>query len=325
MAIFPPECPNYTDPTFDSVMNYGSGAVLIPVAVLSLFFNAVVFHVNLTHQRMGTATFLFLVLASSDFIYTLVRVPYVTYNLVNPHVLPGVANSKPSVLQRLAGGGGCLAAYTSICAIFGISIMRFIKLGYPLWAVSHRTATQVMAVVPMVVTVLYSVALELAQICDAFNSTWSNTAQDVLGFNGGRGYDVLILTKMWTVLAPAVLSFFLALATIAKLYRDQQQSSQINRYSMVTILLLSVGNITWTTQWSVTAALGEAYFFNKTTSSIKGSACLIFIFYVMMPSVTALYNPLVLCIRTSKMRAALRNITRHFGINTSVTGYERID
>ena len=75
MAIFPPECPNYTDPTFDSVMNYGSGAVLIPVAVLSLFFNVVVFHVNLTQQRMGTATFLFLVLASSDFIYTLVGVP----------------------------------------------------------------------------------------------------------------------------------------------------------------------------------------------------------------------------------------------------------
>lgn len=207
--------------------------------MLSLFFNAVVFHVNLTQQEMGTATFLFLVLASSDFLYTIVRVPYVTYNLVNPHVLPRVTNSSPNVLQRLAGGGGCLAAYTSICAIFGISIMRFIKLGYPLWAVSHRTATQVMAVVPMVVTVLYSAALELAQICDAFNSSWSNTAQDVL-----LGYDALILIKMWTVLAPAVLSFFLALATTAKLYRDQQQSSQINRYSMVTILLLSVGNIT---------------------------------------------------------------------------------
>ena len=321
MAIFPPDAPNYTDPTFDHIMNYGSGTLLIPISLLSRFLNAVVFHVNLTQQKFGTATALFLVLALSDFLYTLVRVPYVTYYLLNPRAPPSVRNVQPITVQNLVAGVGSLTAYTSICAIFGISIMRFIKLGYPLWAISHRTATQVIAVVPMVVTVLYSVAIELALLCKAFKKkVWSNTAQDVL-----LGYDKLLLIRMWTVLAPTALSFFLALATVAKLYRDQQQSSQVNQYSMVTILLLSVGNITWSAQWSVTAALGENYFFNKTTRSIKGPAFLIFVFYVIMPSVIALYNPLVLCVRTSKMRATLRNLFRKLGFTTGLTDYQRIE
>ena len=321
MAIFPPDEPDYTDPTFDNLMNYASGGLLIPICILSLFFNALVFHVNLTQQKMGVATSLFLILALSDFLYSVIRTPYVTYNLINPSVKAGVKNEKPNVTQNIVAGLGNLSAYTSICAIFGISIMRFIKLGFPLWAASNQTTTRVLAVVPMVVTVVYSVVLEIMTVCNVFTGyQWTNTAQDVL-----LGYNSLLLIKMWTVLTPAALSFVLALATIGKLYWDQQQRSEINKYSMVTILLLSVGNIVWTMQWLVTVVIGEKYFFNETTSSIKGAACLIFIFYVFMPCLIALYNPVVLCVRTSKMRAALREIMRFVGIDTCSNGYERLN
>jgi hypothetical protein len=320
MAIFPPDAPNYTDPVFDNVMNYGSGTLLIPVFFLALFLNALVFHVKYTEQKLSIVTALFLVLATSDFLYTLVKVPYIIFNLLNPDIAAEVKSGKPTIVQNIVAGVGCLAAYVSICAIFGISIMRFIKLGYPVWATSHKTATRVIALVPMVITILYSAVLEIAMLSKAFDAyIWSNTAQDIL-----LGYNMLLFIRIWTVLAPTALSFLLGIATIAKIYRDQQLSSHV-RYSMVTILFLSAGNVSWTIQWSVTAALGEKYFFNKTTDSIKGPAFMVFFSYVIMPSLIALYNPLVLCVRTAKMRSAWVKIATKFGLQSRRNAYVQLE
>ena len=309
MAIFPPDTCGYNDTTFDSLMNYVSGGLLIPFCILALFFNALVFHVNFTQQKMGVSTALFLVLALSDFLYTLVRTPYVTFILINPNIKPSVPNKVPTLKQNIVAGLSNLAVSTSICAIFGISIMRFIKLGFPLWAASNRTKTRAVAVVPMMVTVIYSVSLEIMSVCNVFKGyKWTNTGQDVLF---GTTYKYLLI-KMWTVLTPAALSFVFALATIGKLHWDHR-GSEINRYSMVTILLLSVGNIAWMMQWLVTAVHGLDYFFSPkvTKGPPKLIAFLMFTLYVMMPCLTALYNPVILCIRTSKMRAALGDILRY--------------
>ena len=307
MAIFPPDEPSYNDPVYDAWMNYGNGALLIPISIVSLFLNAIVFHANVAQQRPGAATVCFMVLSASDFLYTLIRPPYIIFNLINPNVLSGEKNEKPSLLRLVVSGAGSMLCYISICAIFGISIIRFVKLGYPLWAVSHRVTVQMIALVSMVITVMYSAALEVALICGCFpNYIWTTTAEDVF-----MGYHWLLFLKMWTVLAPAALSLVLALATIIKL--REHQSSETNRYSMVTILLLSVGNMNWIAQWIATAALGQAYFFNETKGSIKGQSFLLFFFYAMMPSLIALYNPLIVCIRSFKMRATLRRI--FMGVN----------
>lgn len=306
MAIFPPDEPNYTDPVFDNFMNYGNGTFLIFITLASLFLNAIVFHVNLTQQQPGTSTTLFLVLAASDFLYSFIKPPYITYNLINPNVAPRVRNTEPSVIQDLVAGVTTVAAYTSICGIYGISIMRFIKLGYPLWAVSHRTIVRVIALVPMGITVFYSVGVEIAIVCGSLPTyIWTNTAQDVV-----LGYlNYFLLVKMWTVFIPAVLSLLLALATILKLSCVDQSDSS-TRYSMVTIILLAISNVAWIVQWSVTAAMGADFFYNTTTSSVKCASFFIFFLYVMMPSIVALYNPMILCLRTTKMRNAISNIAK---------------
>ena len=176
MAIFPPFAANYTDPTFDRVMNYGCGALLILTSILALFFNAVVFYVNVTQDRIGPTRALFLILASSDFLYTVVRVPYTTYNLINPNVQPRVKNAKPTTIQYVVTIGG-YAVYTSVWVLFSISILRFIKLGCPVWATAHSKATVLIAVVPMVVQLLYVMFTALEPMKS--ETMWSNTAQGV--------------------------------------------------------------------------------------------------------------------------------------------------
>ena len=316
MAIFPPHAANYTDPVYDAWMNYGNGSLLILISIVALFLNAIVFHANVTQLRPGTVSGCFMVLSASDFLYTLIRPPYIIYNLINPNVSSEEVNEKPPKPGRevVSSGAANMLCYISISVIFGISILRFVKLGYPLWAASHRVAVQVIALVSMAITALFSAALEVALLSGCFEGyRWTSTAEDVIA-----RYKSLMILKLWTVFVPAALSLILALATIIKL--RNHQSSEMNKYSMVTILLLSVGNMPWIAQWIATAALGEAYFFNETKGSIKGQSFVLFFFYAMMPSLVALYNPLILCIRSSKMRATLRRI--FMGVN--VTGYQTL-
>ena len=311
MAIFPPYLPGYTDPKFDRFMNYGSGAFLILTSILALFFNAVVFYVNVTQQRISSTRALFLIVASSDFLYTLVRGPYVTYNLINPNIQPSVQNAPPTVIQYIVTRVGWDVASISICAIFCISILRFIKLAFPVWATAHSKATVIIAVVPTVFTLLYivEVEVELAVQMSQSKLLWSNTSQSVIL---NQILNPLLLIRGWLVPLPlpSALSIILALATIIKLSRDQLQSWQIKRYSMVTILLLAVGNIIWTAQWAVEYTIWDDYVFNETTGSFKSVAFGVFFFFVIVPSVIALYNPLVLCLRSSKIRAVLGNMAR---------------
>ena len=86
MAIFPPYDANYTDPTFDSFMNYGCGTLLLLTSILALFFNAVVFYVNVTQERISSTRVLYLIVASSDFLYTLSTGQGDTYYFLNPNV-----------------------------------------------------------------------------------------------------------------------------------------------------------------------------------------------------------------------------------------------
>ena len=156
MAIFPPYEANYTDPTFDSFMNYGCGTLLILTSILAHFFNSVVFYVNVKHERISTTRVLFLIVASSDFLYTLSSGLFVTYYFLNPNV-----EAEHTTIGNIVTSIGLVSIYTSISAVFGISIFRFIKLGFPLWATVYSKATVVIAVVPTVVTLLYVVATEV--------------------------------------------------------------------------------------------------------------------------------------------------------------------
>ena len=192
-----------------------------------------------------------------------------------------------------------------------------------MWATAHSKATVVIAVVPTVLILLCiaSMEVDLAMVFKMSRSKmfWSNTEQNVI--LSPVIYDPLINISGLIARLPAFLSIFLALATIAKLSRNQQQ---IRRgYSMVTILLLAVGNLAWTLRWLVEITVGEKYVSNKTVGSVKSAAFLVFFSFVMEPSVIALYNPLVLCVRSSEIRAVLRNLFGHLGIYRSVTEYER--
>ena len=316
MAIYPPYAPNYTDPAFDSLMNYGSGAFLTLTSMLALFFNAVVFYVNKTKERMGSTTVLFLILSSSDFLYTFIRVPPIIYNLINPNVLPTVKNEPPTKIEHITSRFGFDAAFISICAIFCLSIMRYIKLGYPMWATAHGTATVVIAAVPMVITALNIAIMELGAAFGVFTPFWSNTAQDL--FLDGNP----LIFDLWLILLPTSLSLILALATIAKLSYDQEQNTQLKRYGMRTILLLSGGNIAWAAQWAAMETLGVKYMFNKTTGSVKSDAVIVFFLMVFLPSLIALYNPVVLCTRSSKMRAVLKNMFRNLGMYLRAFEYQ---
>lgn len=308
MAIFPPSVPNYTDQLFDNFMNYGYGFLLVPIALLALFFNGFVF--RMCFNQLNTSHVILLVLSGSDFLFTAVRAPSVAYTLLNPNVKALVPNRKPNVSQSVPSALACIAAYTSISATFGLSIMRFIRLCYPTWAVAHGKTVKILALAPMVMTIMYSFAVEIFLLLHNpwFEVFWSNTLQDIIPDNDKFLHRFLYI-KTCTVLIPVTLSCILTIATAVKLYisSQDQQSSPAHRYGMVTILLLSFGNILWTCQW-FSVLLGRDYIYYDPEGSVKVTGSLLFTFYVMVPNVIALYNPMVLSLRSNRMRVCLKQL-----------------
>ena len=122
MAIFPPSVPHYNNTLFDNVMNYGCGSLLITIALASLSLNAFVFCMCFERLPLRAPNIVLMVLSASDFLFTAVRAPSVAYNLLNPHIKAGVPNQPPKLQQSIPDVLACITAYTSISAVFGLSI-----------------------------------------------------------------------------------------------------------------------------------------------------------------------------------------------------------
>ena len=291
MAVFPPFYINYTDPVFDSAMNYGCGISLIIIFILSVFLNILAFYTVYTQQELSSTKVLFLFMILSDLIYSLVKDPFVINDLLNPRVLARVPLIKATTLQMVVSEISWLAVHASINSIFGITILRFVRLVFPWWSIAHKTASIILAIVPMLVIAGYSIVVEVL-ILTHERYMWDPSKQDILLDN--------FALYMPPVFIPAGLSLIFSVATLTKLRAADQMSDTYNRGS-VTLILLSVGNLSW-----IVEALWTAY---TDRMHPKAEVFSDFMAYVMIPSFLAFYNPLVLCTRKSQVREMIRRFT----------------
>ena len=291
MAVFPPFYINYTDPAFDSMMNYGCGISLILIFILSVLFNILAFHVVYTRQELSSTKVLFLILILSDLTYSFIKEPFVINNLLNPSVLADEPLIKATTLQMVVSEISWFAVHVSINSIFGITIIRFVRLVFPWWSIAHKTTSVLLGVVPMVLLQAYIVVLPVITLTQD-KYIWDPSQQDLLGNN---------FMLYWPpVFIPAGLSLIFSVATITKLRAANQMSATSKRGS-VTLILLSVGNLSW-----IVEAVWTAY---TNRMEPKAQAFSHFMALVMIPSFLALYNPLVLCTRTTRIREMLRSVT----------------
>ena len=291
MAVFPPFYLNYSDPAFDSMMNYGCGISLIFIFILSVLLNILAFHVVYTRQKLSPTKVLFLILILSDLTYSFIKEPFVINNLLNPTVLAHEPFIKATTLQMVVSEVSWFAVHVSINSIFGITIIRFVSLVFPWWSIAHKTTSVLLGVFPMLVIAGYSLGVEVL-ILTRERYMWDPTKQDLTLDN--------FALYMPLVFIPAGLSLILSVVTITKL-RAANHMSDTSKRGSVTLILLSVGNLSW-----IVEALWTAY---TDRMQPKARAFSDFMKYVMIPSFLALYNPLVLCTRKSQVREMVRRLT----------------
>ena len=289
MAIFPPFYPNYTDKAFDSLMNNGCGTILVLIFAFSVLLNIVAFYEIYTQQQFGIAKVLFMILILSDLVYSLVKDPYVVNSLLNPQIKADVPDTNATTTQMLVSELSWVAVHVSINSIFGLSILRFVSLAFPWWSIANTTARVLLVAFPMSVCAAYGIMVEiLIMYHDRYR--WSSTSQDL-------ELDNFSLYVMPPVFIPAGLSLVFTVAVIIKLRVTLNYSVTV-RHGTVTLLILSLGNLTWMVD-AVWSAFTERM-------DPKAEAFSNFMAYVMIPSIMALYNPLVLFYRKTQKRQPLK-------------------
>ena len=283
MAIFPPFYPNYTDKAFDSLMNNGCGTILVLIFAFSVLLNIVAFYEIYTQQQFGIAKVLFLILILSDLVYSLVKDPYVVNSLLNPQIKAYVPDTNATTTQILVSVSSWVAVHMSINSIFGLSILRFVSLQFPWWSIANTTARVILVVFPMSVCAAYGILGEVWIIYDTKKYTWRSTSQN------------LELTSLPLylppVFIPAGLSLVFTVGLMMKLPSSLENSATV-RHVTVTLLFLSLGNLTWMVE-AVWSACTEKL-------RPKTEAFSHFMANVMIPSIMALYNPLVLFYRKTQ-------------------------
>ena len=233
--------------TVDIVMNYTYGIWLGIVIPISLILNPVVFYYNFK-QRRSLVTFLFQLLAITDFIYTH-RTIWAAWNLLKRSHDP-LYYPRPGAIYRIFTCLSYVLGYSSMFITMTLGILRYVKIRFPFFALRNKRMIVMVAVTSIVIDSVWSlVVIMVANLQTNGKYIWFSPTQSVWDMPD-NGDGIIELAGIFVVTVPFYIkvgaAVLFSLLTVIHLSSAKgQEIPEIKRRSIKMIVLLNVGNCIW--------------------------------------------------------------------------------
>ena len=298
----------------DVIMNYFFGTLLLISSPISLLLNPIVFLYSYK-QKLTLVSGLFLILSATDFIFSF-RSISTTYNLLKPELEP-LFDPHPSLYQRFQATLGYTIGYSSMFVTMTMCIVRYVKIKAPFWAMSNKRIVTSVALTAIAIDLIYCLTVGILTCC-FLSDTWFSVMQGLIKRNDEDETESAVASYL-TIMVPFYIkigfSVLFSLLTVIHLRSDQGQSlPEMKRRSVVTIVLLNVGNLLWFLSGVVSNVVTESsdweWDFDADDHWCYEFFYLTFFESVIAQCLLAAYNPLIFCVRNSGLKAMLGNFYR---------------
>eukprot|EP00116_Pleurobrachia_bachei_P002530 sb/3462792/ len=322
MAIFYPDTHYPHNSDWDTPLTVIFALILIISTLISFLLNPVVFIYNYK-QPPSIGSRLFQLLAAVDFLF-LLRAVTSLYNLVKP-----IRDPMFIIDTTLTRRGVCLFTYvlgfSSMAITCAISFVRYIKIRFPLWGMSHEWIVSVITWSFVGVNLVWlSCAAVLINFGGHDAYEWSSALQTVI-VNTTDELGATYTLSVLILLVNTGISLVLSLLTVVHLFKSGNQLTDMKRRSAIMILYLNVGLLIW-----CVLSIGSEILSGFKPSPEQGHLWPHWYFYlqftegVICQAVLVAYNPLIICLRNTGIRTMVRDLV-HFGVvhyphSTTTTG-----
>ena len=310
MAIFYPDTdyPHNTD--WDIPLTVIFAAILIISTLISFLLNPVVFIYNYK-QPPSIVSRLFQLLAAVDFLF-LIRAVTSLYNLIKP-----IRDPMFIVDTTLARRCVCLFTYvlgfSSMAITCAISFVRYVKIRFPLWVMSHEKSVSIITWTFVGVNLVWlTCAAVLINFSGNDSYEWSSALQTVMDNTRDAGITFALSVLMFLI--NVGISLVLSLLTVVHLFTSGNQLTDIKWRSAIMILYLNVGLLIW----CVLSIVSETLIDFKPAPE-PGHPWPYWYYYlqftegVICQAILVAYNPLIICLRNTGIRTMVRDLVR-FGV-----------
>ena len=299
--------------TLDTAVTYTYSTILLLSTLIALLLNPIVLLYN-SLQRPSLVTRLFQLLALIDTVF-LLRPVNALYNLLKPQLDPSFI-PHPSLGRRLVCTATYLAGFSSMCLTLTLCVVRYVKIRFPLWAMSRDQYITWGVVLGVSLDFIWNLSASVYTNFSNNNQVWASATQSVIDITSS-GTDTTFI-RLLLVIGPFFfkigLSVVFSLLTLVYLRSDNiHHVSDIKRRSVVMILVLNLGNMVWCVVSIVVQ--GVTRFQNTPHPQTENWRYWYYYFQfveaVLMQSVLVAYNPLVICCRNTGIRRMLRDVVRY--------------
>ena len=299
----------------DTTVTYTYSSLLILSSLLALLLNPLVLIYN-TLQRSTLVTRLFQLLSIVDIIF-LIRPVNALYNLLKPELDP-MFIPDPSLGRKVV----CLVTYvtgfSSMFLTLTLCVVRYVKIRFPFWSMSHDTYITGGVVVGVTVDFIWNLSASIYTNFYPSKHFWASATQSVL-YEPAHD-DSIVYIRIILFIGPFFfkigLSVVFSILTLVYLRTDNgMQVSEIKKRSIMMILILNLGNVGWCVVSIIVQTITR--FQNAPVPPEENTEWRYWYFYlqfiesVLMQSLLVAYNPLVICCRNSGMRRMLRDLVRY--------------
>ena len=297
----------------DMAFNVIFGTLLSLSFPISFLLNPLVFYYNylMFRKKPGISPALFLLLSLLDFILTLIGSVSTAYNLFKPHQDP-LYDYQPTTLQRVLSFTRYIVGYTSIFITAVLCAVRYITIRKPFWAISHRCLINSVVTVSISIDFIWSLVIAtLGNFIHA--NVWFSVDQQMIRVNDHKiEYGFLFYSAITVPFYLKIgISVILSVLTVFQLSAERNQNiPEVKRRSIKMIGLLNTGNVLWFMLCIIGGILTKS---NKFTFGFCDENARYWHFYisfvdaVLAQCLIAAYNPLVICTRSTGIKAMLRH------------------
>ena len=300
--------------TLDTGLTYTYSSLLIISVLAALLLNPVVLLYN-TMQPTKLVTTLFQLLALIDTIF-LIRPVNALYNLLKPQQDP-IYIRDPSLGRKMVCVITYVTGFSSMFLTLTLCVVRYVMIRFPFWCRSHEPWVRWAVVFGITVDFLWNLSASLYTNFSPDTHYWASATQSVLAepANGKNVAYIRVLLIIGPFFFKIGLSVVFSLLTLVYLRTDDGlQVSPVKKRSIVTILLLNLGNIVWCVVSLFVQSITR--FQNAPVDPVQNPDWKYWFYYlqfvesILMQSALVAYNPLVICSRNTGIRRMLEDLVK---------------